>query len=76
MNEEEITKCLTTDPKLSNLSDITDIKKLLFLLDQTVSLNFYNYLFLRRIDKALEKCGDNSILPPVNNFKIIFQKLF
>jgi hypothetical protein len=65
-------KCIKEDEHLSNLSDITDMSKLFFDLDEKTGLNFYDYLFLRRVQNALDNCGDNSVLQPV---KIKNQKI-
>jgi len=41
----------------------------------TIGFNFYDYLFIRRINSALNNCGDNGIIQPVkihfyNNNKV------
>jgi len=34
-------------------------------MDNTIGFTLYDYVFLRRINSAMEHCGDNGTLQPV-----------
>ncbi len=36
------------------------------LMDVQTAFTLYDYLFLRRVNNALNNCGDNGIIQPVN----------
>ncbi len=52
--ETELKDCLDKDESLSPLSDLTNLKELFFYMDRVDFLSFYEYLFMRRISKAIQ----------------------
>ena len=58
-------KCLTNTIKpwyvFNNFLDIMpdSINKILYLIDGPNGLNFYNYLYLRKVNLAFENCSEN-----------------
>ena len=65
--------CLTT-VDIANTQSFTtfaaaDIANLAPLLDVTSAFTFYSYIFLRRVNNAINNCGDyGNILPVIHIF--------
>lgn len=60
--------CLTTIGilEMTNLIDFTavEVAEMAVLMDITTNFNFFDYLFVRRVNNAITNCGDNRIIQP------------
>ena len=54
---------------MTNLIDFTavEVAEMAVLMDITTNFNFFDYLFVRRVNNAITNCGDNRIIQPVLN---------
>ena len=64
----ELLLCFTTKPEFPFLNQLLapDIAKLIYLFDQATALNFFDYIFLRRVNNAMNHCGENYLVSPSN----------
>jgi hypothetical protein len=66
LDAAELLVCFTTKPEFPFLNQLTpvDIAKLIYLFDQALTVNFFDYIFLRRINNAMNHCGENYLVSP------------
>lgn len=68
MNEAEVTECFKDEKgPFKNVHQIADteggIKKMLKLLE-SVDLNLYEYIYMRRFQNAMNNCAENDRIQP------------
>ena len=61
-----MTNCFKTDPNLNLFIELEEPDFLFQHLDQIEFINFFDYIFLRRINLAMDSCGQETSLEPVN----------
>jgi len=62
-----MTACLTSDAALQiSLSTLlpADILNMQALMDVVTNFSLFDYIFLRRVNNAINNCGDNGIIQP------------
>lgn len=67
LSPSEMTACLTSDAALQiSLSTLlpADILNMQALMDVVTNFSLFDYIFLRRVNNAINNCGDNGIIQP------------